>query len=95
MMMCKLEVGAGVGIDFHADRNLDDPRCFPSHGRTPFQVAPAMMSGSARLCQGTSVGEVPLRCSVAFDAIPFEVGDGTLISVRDSSSMEIAEVTAR
>jgi hypothetical protein len=32
-----LKVGAGVGIDFQTDGNLDDPRCFPSHGGTPFR----------------------------------------------------------
>jgi hypothetical protein len=26
------DLGAGVGIDFHADRDLDDFRCLPSHG---------------------------------------------------------------
>jgi hypothetical protein len=33
-----LEIGAGVGIDFHADGNLDDARGFPSHGRFSLEV---------------------------------------------------------
>jgi hypothetical protein len=37
VMICELEVGAGVGIDFHANRDLDDLRCFPSHGGTPLR----------------------------------------------------------
>src|SRR5690242_1239465 len=32
-----LEIGAGVGIDFHADGNLDDARGLPSHGFAPLK----------------------------------------------------------
>src|ERR1700704_1128479 len=31
----RLQVGAGVGVDFHADGDFDDTRCFPSHGGSP------------------------------------------------------------
>jgi hypothetical protein len=31
----RLQVGAGVGVDFHADSDLDDARCFPSHDVSP------------------------------------------------------------
>jgi hypothetical protein len=31
----RLQVGTGVGVDFHADSDLDDARCFPSHDVSP------------------------------------------------------------
>jgi hypothetical protein len=31
-----LKVGAGVGVDFHADGDLDDAWRFPSHGVSPW-----------------------------------------------------------
>jgi hypothetical protein len=27
----RLQVGTGIGVDFHADSDLDDARCFPGH----------------------------------------------------------------
>src|SRR5215471_5606899 len=33
----RLQVGAGVGVDLHADGNLDNTRGFPSHGRSPLK----------------------------------------------------------
>src|SRR5258708_14060133 len=35
----RLQIGAGVGVDFHADGDLDDTRCFPSHGFSPLKWA--------------------------------------------------------
>ena len=35
----RLQVGAGVGVDFHADGDLDDTRCFPSHGVSPLRCS--------------------------------------------------------
>jgi hypothetical protein len=32
----RLQVGAGVGVDFHADGDFDDARCFPSHSGSPW-----------------------------------------------------------
>jgi hypothetical protein len=32
----RLQVGAGVGVDFHADSDLDDARCFPGHDVSPW-----------------------------------------------------------
>jgi hypothetical protein len=32
----RLQVGTGVGVDFHADSDLDDARCFPGHDVSPF-----------------------------------------------------------
>jgi hypothetical protein len=32
---CLLACGAGVHVDFHANRHLNDLRCFPGHQRTP------------------------------------------------------------
>jgi hypothetical protein len=31
-----LQVGASIGVDFHADCDLDDARCFPSHDVSPW-----------------------------------------------------------
>src|SRR5260221_11590553 len=31
----RLQVGAGVGVDCHADGHLDDARCFPGHDVSP------------------------------------------------------------
>jgi hypothetical protein len=31
----KLQVSAGIGVDFHADGDLNDARCFPSRGISP------------------------------------------------------------
>jgi hypothetical protein len=33
--VCLLACCAGVHVDFHANRHLNDLRCFPSHQRTP------------------------------------------------------------
>jgi hypothetical protein len=35
----RLQVGTGVGVDFHADSDLDDARCFPSHDVSPWDVS--------------------------------------------------------
>jgi hypothetical protein len=32
----RLQVGTGVGVDFHADSDFDDTRCFPGHDVSPF-----------------------------------------------------------
>src|SRR5437899_9567330 len=32
----QMQIGASVGVDFHADGDFDDTRCFPSHGASPW-----------------------------------------------------------
>jgi hypothetical protein len=35
-MAGRLEVGAGVTINFHSDSDFDDARCSPSHDNSPW-----------------------------------------------------------
>jgi hypothetical protein len=42
-----LELGAGVAVDFHADRNFSDFRCLPSHGIFPDSILVARFGRAA------------------------------------------------